>query len=304
MLGHLRRSAALLTALALLPLRPSFAEVQAHTAKSSDPHAWSIRWQPLRLVNGSPVVFQVASLVRLQSLSGKWLDHDVFFFFDARNNNWFGIAGISLETRPGKYVLALEGKGQAGNTLSWQRSIVVGKASYRRIVISVPKRFTEPNPEQQQQIKDDQSLKRDVFSRTDPQKEWSGQFLAPVNAVVSDVFGTTRTVNGQTQSVHQGLDYGVSQGTPVAALNRGKVLLARPLFLEGNCIVLDHGQGLLTIYMHLSKFEVKEGDEVSRGQEIALSGGTGLATGPHLHVAVRWQGIYLNPATLLSLKLP
>lgn len=69
-------------------------------------------------------------------------------------------------------------------------------------------------------------------------------------------------------------------------------------------MVIDHGQGLLTLYLHLSKFLVKEGDTVEKGQEIALSGGTGRATGPHLHLAVRWQGIYLNPAGLFSLRLP
>ena len=304
MLGNFRRSAILLTALVLLALRLSFAGGAGSSAKDSNLHAWSVRWQPLRLVNGSPVVFQVASRARLESLSGKWLEHDVFFFFDRRSQSWFGIAGVNLETRPGKYVLALDGKSQAGNTLSWQRSIVVRKASYRRIVVSVPKQFTEPSAEQQQEIKDEQSLKHEVFSRSDVQREWSGRFLDPVNAPISDVFGTTRTFNGEVQSIHQGIDYGVPTGTPVAALNRGKVLLARPLFFEGNCVVLDHGQGLLTIYMHLSQFEVKEGEQVARGQKIALSGGTGRATGPHLHVAVRWQGIYLNPATLLSLKLP
>jgi len=304
MLGNLRRSAILLTALALLAPRLSFARVPASTAKSNNLRAWSVRWQPLRLVNGSPVVFQVASPARLESLTGKWLDHDVFFFFDPRSQSWFGFAGVSLETRPGRYALTLEGESEAGGKLSWQRTIIVGKASYRRIVVSVPKQFTEPNPEQQQEIKEDQSLKHDVFSRTDVQREWAGRFLPPVNATVSDAFGTTRTFNGEVQSVHQGLDYGVPQGTPVTALNRGTVLLARPLFFEGNCVVLDHGQGLLTLYMHLSKLEVKEGNQVARGQEIALSGGTGRATGPHLHVAVRWQGIYLNPATLLSLRLP
>jgi len=82
------------------------------------------------------------------------------------------------------------------------------------------------------------------------------------------------------------------------------VLLARPMYFEGNCVVLDHGQGLLTLYLHLSEFEVKEGDRLTRGQQLGLSGGSGRATGPHLHVAVRWEGIYLNPATLMKLKLP
>jgi murein DD-endopeptidase MepM/ murein hydrolase activator NlpD len=87
-------------------------------------------------------------------------------------------------------------------------------------------------------------------------------------------------------------------------MNDGTVLLARPLYFEGNFVVLDHGQGLLTLYLHLSEFKVKEGDQVKRGQIVGLSGGTGRATGPHLHVAVRWQGIYLDPASLMRLQLP
>ena len=87
-------------------------------------------------------------------------------------------------------------------------------------------------------------------------------------------------------------------------MNDGTVLLARPLYFEGNFVVLDHGQGLLTLYLHLSEFKVKEGDQVKRGQKIGLSGGTGRATGPHLHVAVRWQGTYLDPAGLMRLRLP
>ena len=87
-------------------------------------------------------------------------------------------------------------------------------------------------------------------------------------------------------------------------MNDGTVLLARPLYFEGNFVVLDHGQGLLTLYLHLSEFKVKEGDQVKRGQIIGLSGGTGRATGPHLHVAVRWQGTYLDPAQLMRLRLP
>jgi murein DD-endopeptidase MepM/ murein hydrolase activator NlpD len=256
------------------------------------------------VVNGSPILFRVVPPVRLESLDGTWLDHHVFFSFDSRSKVWFGIAGVSLETGAGKFALSLKGKTAAGHELSFVERLAIGKGKYRKIVLTVPKQFTEPTPEQREEIRQDEQLKHDVFSRVDPKREWSGEFLPPVRAAVSDVFGTARVFNGETQSLHQGLDYGVPSATPVAALNNGTVLLARPLFFEGNCVVLNHGQGLLTLYMHLSKMEVKEGDHVERGQEIALSGGTGRATGPHLHVAVRWEGIYLNPATLLSLQLP
>jgi len=266
--------------------------------------SWSVRWQPVELINGSPILWQVNSPVRLESLSGKWFDHEVFFSFDARTRLWYGIAGVSLETHPGTYSLALTGKNGDGKEISFKRQIAISKGRYRRIEVSVPKQFTEPNPEQLSEIEEEQALKKDVFARMDPKREWEGRFLPPVSASISDVFGTARVFNGETQSMHQGLDYAVPSGTSVAALNRGNVLLARPLFFEGNCVVLDHGQGLLSLYMHLSKLEVKEGDQVAKGQEIALSGGTGRATGPHLHIAVRWQGIYVNPATLLSLNLP
>jgi murein DD-endopeptidase MepM/ murein hydrolase activator NlpD len=165
-------------------------------------------------------------------------------------------------------------------------------------------RFTEPNPEQQKQIEEGQQVKKDYLNRVTPEREWSGTFTAPADAAISDVFGSQRVFNGKTSSPHLGLDFRVPNGTPVEAMNDGTVLLARPLYFEGNFIVLDHGQGLLTIYMHLSEFKVKEGDHVKRGQVIGLSGGTGRATGPHLHVGVRWQGTYLDPASLVRLRLP
>jgi murein DD-endopeptidase MepM/ murein hydrolase activator NlpD len=80
--------------------------------------------------------------------------------------------------------------------------------------------------------------------------------------------------------------------------------LARSLFFEGNCVVIDHGQGLMSLYLHLSEFRVKEGDEVAPEQLVGLSGGTGRATGPHLHLAIRWQGVYVDPAILLKMQLP
>ncbi len=264
---------------------------------------FSVSWQPMHPVNGSPVVFRVTSVEPVKSLSGKWLEHEVFFSSDSQGKVWDGIAGASLETHAGSYVLDLKGVTASGKDILFQKPVAVGKGKYHSIKASVPKQYTEPSPEQLKQIGQDKTLKERAFASTTPEREWTGDFSPPAKAQVSDVFGTSRTFNGRVQSVHQGLDYAVPEGTPVAALNGGTVLLAQPLFFEGNCVVLDHGQGLLTLYMHLSKIEVKEGQRVSGGEKIGLSGGTGRATGPHLHVAVRWQGVYLNPATLLSLKL-
>ncbi|MGH9512104.1 MAG: M23 family metallopeptidase [Terriglobales bacterium] len=276
--------------------------LSGHGASAED--ALSVHWQPSRLVNGSPIIFQVAAPTHLRSLAGKWLDHDVYFAFDPHSRKWFAIAGVSLETKPDSYRLRLDGITSRGTKISFVRRIVVTRASYASIAITVPTKFTEPNPEQLKKALEDKTLKQDIFSQINPLKEWSGDFEPPVNAPVSGLFGTQRTFNGEVQSTHQGLDYAVPEGTQVSAMNSGVVLVARPMYFEGNCVMLDHGQGLLTIYMHLSDFKVKEGEQVKRGQLIGLSGGTGRATGPHLHVAVRWEGIYVDPAKLLQLKVP
>jgi len=99
------------------------------------------------------------------------------------------------------------------------------------------------------------------------------------------------------------MDFRAPSGTPVRAGNSGTVVLARLLYYEGNCVVIDHGLGLFTISMHLSHIDVREGQRVATGEKLGLSGATGRVTGPHLHWAVRWQGAYLDPAKLLQLNL-
>lgn len=258
---------------------------------------------PARVVNGVPVLVEVKPIVPVKSMTGTWLGHDLTFNY-GNAKNWFVLAGVSLETKPGTYPLKVEAVTAAGKHVHFEKNLKVGIAKYPEIELKVSKQYTEPNPEQQQEIKQAQDVKHEAFSRISPEREWSGSFSAPVDAQTSDIFGTRRVFNGVTKSVHQGLDFRVGTGTPIMAVNSGTVLLARFLYFEGNCVVIDHGQGLLSLYLHLSELKVKEGDRVERGTEIGLSGGTGRATGPHLHLAVRWQGVYLDPAVLLRMKLP
>jgi len=269
---------------------------------------WSVVNQPARLVNGSPVLFRVTTPKPVHTLSGNWLGHEIAFSSDAGRKSWFALAGVSLETKPGAYPLQLHAEtlaGQsAGQTISFEKKIRVQRQRYPRVPLNVPDRYTAPNPEDLRQIEQDKETKTEILRTVSAGREWNGSFAAPVNAEISGVFGVERVFNGTAQSTHQGLDYRVPSGTEVAAVNSGRVILARPMFFEGNWVVIDHGQGLLTLYLHLSKFSVKEGDEVSKGQPIGLSGGTGRATGPHLHLAVRWQGVYLDPQVLLKMKLP
>jgi murein DD-endopeptidase MepM/ murein hydrolase activator NlpD len=276
----------------------------AESTAAATSHRWELTQQPVRVVNGAPILFRVATPTPVRTLSGKWLGHEISFSFDEGQKAWFALAGASLETKLGVYPIELNGETAAGTPITYRQGISVQLQRYPRANLKVPGRYTAPSPEELRQIEQDKEIKGQAFQTLSADREWKGSFARPVQAEISDVFGAQRVFNGKVQSTHQGLDFRVPPGTPIAAVNRGRILLARPLFFEGSCVVIDHGQGLLTLYLHLSKFLVKEGDTVEKGQPIALSGGTGRATGPHLHLAVRWQGVYLNPAGLLSLRLP
>jgi murein DD-endopeptidase MepM/ murein hydrolase activator NlpD len=279
--------------------------VAAAAAPAKAPTRWTLRYQPTRVVNGTPVLFRVTTPKPALSLTAKWLDHEISFTFDATRKAWVGFAGASLETKPGTYPIELQAETKSGPALTYKQAIRVQRQRYPKVVVlKVPGRYTAPDPEQLRVIEQDKQVKAEAFKSVTSERQWKGSFERPVTTSISDVFGVQRVFNGAVQSTHQGLDFHAPTGTPVSAVNAGTVILARPLYFEGNCIVIDHGQGLLTLYLHLSEFRVKEGEHVSKGQEIGLSGGTGRATGPHLHLAVRWQGIYLNPVTLLSLRLP
>jgi murein DD-endopeptidase MepM/ murein hydrolase activator NlpD len=277
----------------------------AATSFAETPGRWTLRYQPTRIVNGAPVLFRVTTPQSMRTLSGKWLEHEISFTFDATQKKWFGLAGSSQETKPGTYPIELRAETKSGQAITYKQGIRVLRQRYPEVtVLNVPGRYTAPDPEQLRLIARDKEVKAEAFKTLTAEREWKGSFQRPVTAEISDVFGVQRVFNGAVQSTHQGLDFRVPTGTPVAAVNSGTVILAQSLYFEGNCIVIDHGQGLLTLYLHLSEMRVKEGERVAKGQQIGLSGGTGRATGPHLHLAVRWQGIYLNPAGLFALRLP
>ena len=260
--------------------------------------------QPAKFVSGSPVLFEVAAPSNVQSISATWMGHQISFFRAAKTKSWYSLAGIPVETSPGIDTIVLTETLSDGKTKQISQKIKIGIANYPKITITVAKKFTEPNTQQVKEINTDKDLKKKVLATETPDRLWAGNFAPPVSAAISDVFGTARVINQEVKSRHLGLDFGVTTGTEVHAINSGTVILARPLYFEGSCVVIDHGQGLLSLYLHLSEFRVKEGDQVETGQLIGLSGGSGRATGPHLHLAIRWQGVYLNPAVLLQLKTP
>src|SRR5436305_11144192 len=132
---------------------------------------WTVRAQPTRLVNGGPLLFQIKPPVRLESLAGTWLGHNVPFSFDAKSNMWYALAGVSLETSPGIYSLELNGETavekSASNKISFSRKLEVVRGKYPKIQgkLSVAGKFTEPDTEQQKQIEERQEVKRDYLIR-------------------------------------------------------------------------------------------------------------------------------------------
>ena len=181
----------LLSAILVAAFHPASAQTTTPVRKNPATHSWSVRWQPAQLVNGSPIVFQVTPPVRLTALSGKWLKHEVLFSYDAAGRNWYGIAGISLETRPGTYTLELRGTTSRGSEdLIFTQNYCAGseisqhRGDRRQAVHRAQQGATGTHSTRTRRSS------RTCFSHTDPEREWSGKFRPPVDAPVSDVFGT------------------------------------------------------------------------------------------------------------------
>jgi murein DD-endopeptidase MepM/ murein hydrolase activator NlpD len=298
MLLSSRSKLTLLVFAAAIALWPTF-------ARCSEPAGISVTIAPEQLANGSPCLLTVHMDSAARSVSGNLQGHTVVFFSSSDRRTWFSLAGIDVETAPGKYPLTVEATLDDGTSRTFHDDLNIEEAPYEKVPLSVPDKFVEPNAAALKKIAADKILKDKAFAASDSKPQWTGNFVSPLHqAPQSDSFGNQRLFNGKLASVHRGLDYHAKSGTPVAAVNSGRVVLAQPLYYEGGCVVIDHGLGLMSVYMHLSKIQVAVGRRVRRGQTIALSGATGRATGPHLHLGIRWQGSYLDPAKLFQIQLP
>jgi murein DD-endopeptidase MepM/ murein hydrolase activator NlpD len=154
-------------------------------------------------------------------------------------------------------------------------------------------------------IERENELARSVGRKAqDTPQMWTGPFERPRQSKVTSRFGTGRVFNGRVSSSHLGIDYRGATGEPIYAANRGVVALVDSFFLAGNVVYIDHGDGLVTGYFHMSRPEVAVGDTVERGQEIGLVGATGRVTASHLHWSARFGALTIDPADLLSLRPP
>jgi hypothetical protein len=282
-----------------------FATYPAHGSVTLDDNNTTILITPAQLMNGSPCLIAVTLPNQALSVTGNWQAHRFSFFSNSGHRTWFALAGVDVELSPGNYPLTIEADLKDGTHQTRHQQLTIETAPYLQVPLTVSDKFVQPDPKALKQIAADKIVKDKAFASSASAPQWTGNFLPPLRlAPESDSFGNQRLFNGKVASVHRGLDYHAKLHTPVAAINSGRVVLARPLYFEGGCIVIDHGLGLMSVYMHLSKIEVAVGRRVRRGQIIALSGASGRATGPHLHLGVRWQGRYLDPAKLFEIHMP
>jgi murein DD-endopeptidase MepM/ murein hydrolase activator NlpD len=262
----------------------------------------SVTLTPALVEAGSPELIRVQAPANA-TLEGEWMGRKLQFFHGSADHAWFALAGVDVEAEVGPSTLRVTVRPSGGDVRDLTRTVEIHAAHYRTGSLTVAPKFVEPGPEALKQIEAESQLKAKVFAASAAQPLWASSFRAPVTAAPTDSFGTRRMFNGKLASVHKGMDFRAAMGTPVRASNSGVVALARPLYYEGNCVVIDHGLGLFTLSMHFSRIDVHEGQRVVAGEQLGLSGATGRVTGPHLHWAVRWQDAYVDPGKLLRLDL-
>jgi len=204
-----------------------------------------------------------------------------------------GWIGVDLKKKAGSYKVVWQGAKKHRDTLT------VMAGTFRISRITVKKSMAQFDAKAIARIRHDQKALLNSYTipvDAAPAIRMGGR---PVDGVVSTPFGAQRYVNGKARSPHSGLDIAAPRYTPIVAPLGGKVILRESMFLNGNTIVIGHGNGLVSIYCHMQDFAVQEGDWVKTGQKIGTVGSSGRSTGPHLHWGVRFGMARVNPQSLI-----
>jgi murein DD-endopeptidase MepM/ murein hydrolase activator NlpD len=222
------------------------------------------------------------------------------------------LAGKALHVaRDGTFVFGVERDAPATVALdihapdghATTRTLTVAKREYHiERVEGLPQKTVTPDPETAARIEREQAAVAAARKRDDAREDFLQGFALPVQgARISGVYGSQRIDNGTTKAPHMGLDMAVPVGTPVHAPAAGIVTFAQPdLVLTGGTVLIDHGYGLSSSFLHMSRLDVKVGKRVARGEVIGASGMTGRASGPHVHWGFNWFDVRLDPALLPS----
>ncbi|MEO7252327.1 MAG: M23 family metallopeptidase [Arenimonas sp.] len=186
------------------------------------------------------------------------------------------------------------------------RELAVDKREWHlERIEGVPESTVNPPPEIATRIAREQAMVSAARARDDGRDDYEVTFQWPVHGRVSGVYGSQRIYNGTPKSPHSGLDVAAAQGTPVHAPAAGIVTLAEPgLYLTGGTVLLDHGHGVSSNFLHFSRIDVHVGQRVEQGEVLGLVGMTGRATGPHMHWGMNWFGVRVDPRLLLPPTSP
>ena len=254
----------------------------------------SVLISPKKIVPGGLMVVTVKNVAGTVegSFRGKQLH------FNPSKTSFKALTGIDLNTEPGTYQLVLTVDGM---TLS--RDVLIVKRKYPVQRLTLPEDMVVLSPENEARAERDQRKMAAIWP-VDSLRVWKGRFIDPLpGKAVGTPFGVRRIINDIPKNSHSGVDITADEGDPVKAPNDGVVILVDNQFFSGNSVVLDHGQGIYTMFFHLSKATVKYGQAVRKGDVVGLVGATGRATGAHLHWGVRVQGAKVDPLELTKLKL-
>ncbi|MEW5911125.1 MAG: M23 family metallopeptidase [Thermodesulfobacteriota bacterium] len=259
--------------------------------------AASLSVEPARLALGQPGLVRLclkrpAQQVRAE-LRGRSTALD-----QGRDGCWYGVAAADLQDQAGQAVLRarVDGRQVAVAELTLYRA----DRGIRRITVD-PK-FLKLSPEALARHRRERALILAVVGSFTAQRLWAGGFALPLHSQVVSAFGRRSIVNGQERSPHSGVDLRGALGTPVPAAADGTVALVIDAYFSGVTILIDHGQGLITRYLHLSQALVRKGQKVKRGQIIGKVGASGRVTGPHLDFGVKLAGAAVDPLAWIEVS--
>ncbi|WP_295980897.1 M23 family metallopeptidase [uncultured Variovorax sp.] len=232
------------------------------------------------------------SAKRPQAFSG---DIPVLVLGDAIE--WTAVVGIPLATEPGEASITVRTEGKPERRIAY----TVAPKQYREQRLTVAPRTVDLSPEDEARyVKERDHLAGVTATLTDLRPDTVLKMRVPVPGRRSSSFGLRRVFNGQSRNPHSGMDIAAGTGTPVLAPLPGKVIDTGDYFFNGGTVWLDHGGGLLTMYCHLSRIDVKVGDVMKTGEQLAAVGATGRVTGPHLHWSVMLNRAMVDPALFIA----